>query len=555
MQRISARYARHVGEVTPLAFRRFFDDILLYGFGLLISVNALAVGESVEISAINGNYDPGQSSLVQVAPGDVVRLSADIFDFSHERAHYGAHGSAIEDFIWRADNRFPNECYGDDDDCLSHSDFETTSYGVDFFVPFQMTSDIRITVGHRNHLTEDTIILRNALASYGEITNVVASPVTYAQQYPSHNEIVPEYYLAGHGRWMWIDGEKYFVPDQYVSDWAPYQNGYWNWTAYGWTWISYDPWGEYTDHYGYWRRVEVRYGVYWWVWRPFPTAYYHWHAHTVTFVYGKGYIGWYPFYGLYSSLYSRGYEHGFVDGFWLGYALGSQIGAHNGPVHDHGYSVVEHRRFGHHNVRDVLFDRERARERVRESHDRRRYGKAPFSDDLNVSRRKVDQGGAQVSETSVERVRMGGREIEVTRRVHETPEVYKGAERSAQTRLERSVPVSETPTRPRKPQPTNPDPGRGQQPNVPSDRGTGGGTGRQQPTRPPQQPTRPPQQPTRPPQQPTRPPQPQQPSRPPREQPQARPAPSRPTPERGRPSRGAPPSAPRSTSPGGRGQR
>ncbi len=49
-----------------------------------------------------------------------------------------------------------------------------------------------------------------------------------------------------------------------VSSWQPMQSGYWVWTAYGWMWASYDPFGWATYHYGYWVN-DFTLG---WVWVP-----------------------------------------------------------------------------------------------------------------------------------------------------------------------------------------------------------------------------------------------------------------------------------------------
>jgi FecR protein len=47
--------------------------------------------------------------------------------------------------------------------------------------------------------------------------------------------------------------------------WAPYRNGRWVWVDwYGWTWVSYDPWGWAPYHYGRWF-FDVRWG---WNWYP-----------------------------------------------------------------------------------------------------------------------------------------------------------------------------------------------------------------------------------------------------------------------------------------------
>ena len=51
-----------------------------------------------------------------------------------------------------------------------------------------------------------------------------------------------------------------------ASIWVPYGNGYfYDDAALGLVWVSQDPWGFITEHYGYWRHhAQLGY-----VWRPF----------------------------------------------------------------------------------------------------------------------------------------------------------------------------------------------------------------------------------------------------------------------------------------------
>src|SRR5213592_2066517 len=51
--------------------------------------------------------------------------------------------------------------------------------------------------------------------------------------------------LSG-GNWIDVEGYGYgWQPDVAVSDpnWRPYSDGYWAYTDYGWTWISYEDFG------------------------------------------------------------------------------------------------------------------------------------------------------------------------------------------------------------------------------------------------------------------------------------------------------------------------
>src|SRR6266508_2963751 len=58
--------------------------------------------------------------------------------------------------------------------------------------------------------------------------------------------------LSG-GNWIEVEGYGYgWQPDIAVSDpnWRPYADGYWAYTDYGWTWISYEDFGWAAYHYG-----------------------------------------------------------------------------------------------------------------------------------------------------------------------------------------------------------------------------------------------------------------------------------------------------------------
>ena len=84
--------------------------------------------------------------------------------------------------------------------------------------------------------------------------------------------------LDGLGHWVVLAGDRVFVPRVVDPDWSPYVHGYWYWTAFGWTWYSYDPWGHLTDHFGHWRHSHL----YGWVWIPDPLRV--WRPAIVTFL-------------------------------------------------------------------------------------------------------------------------------------------------------------------------------------------------------------------------------------------------------------------------------
>jgi len=93
--------------------------------------------------------------------------------------------------------------------------------------------------------------------------------------------------LAPHGRW--VSAASYgdvWVPGGVAAGWSPYVDGEWQWTDYGWTWASADPWGDIAYHYGTW----VYSPPYGWVWVPGTV----WAPAWVTWAYTDDYIGWAP---------------------------------------------------------------------------------------------------------------------------------------------------------------------------------------------------------------------------------------------------------------------
>jgi hypothetical protein len=96
--------------------------------------------------------------------------------------------------------------------------------------------------------------------------------------------------LSG-GNWIEVGDYGYgWQPDASVSDpnWRPYADGYWAYTDYGWTWISYEDFGWATYHYGRWARL-ADHG---WVW--FPGSDLDWGPAWVSWRTGGDYIGWAP---------------------------------------------------------------------------------------------------------------------------------------------------------------------------------------------------------------------------------------------------------------------
>lgn len=94
--------------------------------------------------------------------------------------------------------------------------------------------------------------------------------------------------LQDYGDWILIEPYGYlFRPRVTFPDWRPYDSGFWAPTdAYGWVWISNEPFGWATYHYGRWAYDEFQ----GWVWKPgvdWAPAWVGWRANDQ-------YVGWAP---------------------------------------------------------------------------------------------------------------------------------------------------------------------------------------------------------------------------------------------------------------------
>ncbi|PAW79828.1 MAG: hypothetical protein B9S32_00430 [Verrucomicrobia bacterium Tous-C9LFEB] len=106
----------------------------------------------------------------------------------------------------------------------------------------------------------------------------------------SAQEISMEYFqdsLSPYGTWIRVadygDCWQPYVDD---PDWSPYTLGNWAYTDQGWLWVSDEPFGWATYHYGRWINLEGR----GWCWVPG----YAWAPAWVSWRYGDGYCGWAP---------------------------------------------------------------------------------------------------------------------------------------------------------------------------------------------------------------------------------------------------------------------
>jgi uncharacterized protein DUF6600 len=93
--------------------------------------------------------------------------------------------------------------------------------------------------------------------------------------------------LATYGNW--VERPNYgwaWRPHSVASSWRPYQAGHWVWTDDGWTWISDEPYGWATYHYGRWYD-DPDYG---WEWIPGNE----WAPAWVAWQESNDYLGWAP---------------------------------------------------------------------------------------------------------------------------------------------------------------------------------------------------------------------------------------------------------------------
>ena len=95
--------------------------------------------------------------------------------------------------------------------------------------------------------------------------------------------------LEPHGAWLETSDYGYvWQPREAESSrsWRPYTNGRWVYTDAGWTWISEEPFGWATYHYGRWTRLR---GI-GWVWVPGEQ----WAPAWVSWRKSNDYVGWAP---------------------------------------------------------------------------------------------------------------------------------------------------------------------------------------------------------------------------------------------------------------------
>ena len=211
--------------------------------------------------------------------------------------------------------------------------------------------------------------LRALVLLVGLTAALVGCAATNYEQYPdsaSYDDSDADYgyfydALAPYGAWYQVDPYGWvWTPYDIPAGWRPYTDGQWLSTAYGWTWLSDDPWGWATYHYGRWT-WDSYYG---WLWVPGNV----WAPAWVAWRYGDGWIGWAPLPP----------EVG-----WNGYGL--DYGSYNiEDISRYRWSFCDEKDFTQTRIRTVVVPRSRNVTLLKTTKDVTRYG--------SVNARPVEQG-------------------------------------------------------------------------------------------------------------------------------------------------------------------
>ena len=143
--------------------------------------------------------------------------------------------------------------------------------------------------------------------------------------------------LAQYGNWIqrpnygWV-----WTPRDTSASWRPYQAGHWVWSDQGWTWLSDEPYGWATYHYGRWYQ-DPEIG---WAWVPGND----WGPAWVSWQEGKDYVGWAPL-PPGAKVVNANYNGGPADqgpaynnapGYNNSPGYNNAPGYNNGPAYDNG---------------------------------------------------------------------------------------------------------------------------------------------------------------------------------------------------------------------------
>lgn len=144
--------------------------------------------------------------------------------------------------------------------------------------------------------------------------------------------------LSPYGDWVEVDDYGYcFQPYDAGGDWRPYSDGYWADSDEGWVWVSNEPHGWATYHYGRWANITGR----GWVWVPG----YEWGPGWVSWRESNDYVGWAPLPPQVGWRPQTGIRFGVSFGF--------------GDVGPGYYNFIEPRYFGYPRMRDHVLPYDR----------------------------------------------------------------------------------------------------------------------------------------------------------------------------------------------------
>ena len=130
---------------------------------------------------------------------------------------------------------------------------------------------------------------------------------------------VPEFVTVGvsdldrYGRWETVaEYGPAWVPSYVDPYWSPYWDGRWCYRPFwGWTWVSYEPWGWLPYHYGRWHH----HSSFGWCWLPGASFGFHfWSPGLVRFYHGHGWMSWCAlgpgdYYNINNYRFNRAYNY------------------------------------------------------------------------------------------------------------------------------------------------------------------------------------------------------------------------------------------------------
>jgi hypothetical protein len=202
--------------------------------------------------------------------------------------------------------RFDTKGNGDTDaivrkgalDAVSHRFVHRIDSGEQMFITAEENSSYHLSRYDRRDAWDEWTDRRNA--------DAIART---SRKYLPDNVYVGVSDLDRHGRWITVESYGVaWVPFSVSASWSPYSVGRWCYRpVWGWTWVSYEPWGWLPYHYGRWYR-SVSYG---WCWLPGPSfSFNFWSPGLVTFYHGPTWVSWCPlgpgdYYSITNYYYNR----------------------------------------------------------------------------------------------------------------------------------------------------------------------------------------------------------------------------------------------------------